>query len=200
MIRSVTIFAVFLLYATLAVAGYKPGDEATGFSLRNVDGKLVSTEKMGKTKGLIVVFTCNHCPFAKLYQERLNEMNTHYTPLGFPVVAISSNDADAVPEDSFEEMVKRAKEKHYNFPYLYDETQDVARAYGAVKTPQAYVLLHEGGKWIVKYTGAIDDNGKEPQKVKNHFVTDAVDALLSGREVPVAATKSVGCAIKWKTE
>lgn len=192
-----TVFAA-LLVCTYTYAGYKPGDEAKSFKLLNVNGKVVSLDDYKKAKGFIIVFTCNHCPFAKLYQQRLNELNAKYTPLGMPVLAISSNDADAVPEDNYEEMVKRAKEKKYTFPYLFDSTQEVARAFGANKTPQAFVLFKEGGKWIVKYSGAIDDNGKEPDLVKNHFVIDAVEALLHNRPIEVTTTKSVGCAIKWK--
>lgn len=187
-----------LLVCTFTYAGYKPGDESKGFKLLNVNGKVVSLDDYKKAKGFIIVFTCNHCPFAKLYQQRLNELNTKYSALGMPVLAISSNDAEAVPEDNYEEMVKRAREKKYNFPYLFDSTQEVARAFDAAKTPQAFVLFKEGGKWIVKYSGAIDDNGKEPEKVKNHFVIDAVEALLHHQPVPVSTTKSVGCAIKWK--
>ena len=178
--------------------GYKPGDVVKSFSLQNVDGRKTGPNSYRNAKGYIVVFTCNHCPFAKLYQERMNELNAKYAPVGFPLLAISSNDADAVPEDSFEEMKKRAQEKHYNFPYLYDESQEVARAFAAVKTPHAFVVARENGKWVLKYSGAIDDNGSEPERVTRRFVRDAVEALLAGRAVEVTSTKSVGCGIKWK--
>lgn len=181
-----------------AIQGYKPGDEVKPFSLINVDGKMISLDGNKRVKGYIIVFTCNHCPFAKLYQDRLNEINTEYAPKGMPVLAISSNDAEAVPEDGFQEMRKRAREKNYNFPYLYDSTQEVARAFGAMKTPHAFVVAKEGGKWILKYSGAIDDNGAEPAKVKQRFVADAADAVLHGRLVAVTSTRSVGCGIKWK--
>jgi len=187
-----------MLMSFTPIVGYKPGDAVTDFSLQNVDGKMVSMAQYKNAKGFIVVFTCNHCPFAKLYQERLNIMNKEYGRKGFHVLAISSNDADAVPEDNFEAMQQRAREQKYNFPYLYDKTQEVARAFGAYKTPHAFVLFREGGKWIVKYSGAIDDNGKEPEKVTNKFVENAIDALLHGQPVAVTTTKSVGCAIKWK--
>jgi peroxiredoxin len=178
--------------------GYKPGDTVKSFSLKNIDEKMTGPESYKNAKGYIVVFTCNHCPFAKLYQDRMNELNKIYAPKGFPLLAVSSNDADAVPEDGFEEMKQRAKEKHYNFPYLYDEKQDVARAFGAVKTPHAFVVLKENGRWVLQYSGAIDDNGSEPAKVKTRFVADAVEALLRGEEVNTKTTKSVGCGIKWK--
>ncbi len=190
-------FATFLISFDKP-EGYKPGDEVKSFSLKNVDGKMTGPDSYKNARGYIVVFTCNHCPFAKLYQERMNELNKAYAPKGFPLLAVSSNDADAVPEDGFEEMKQRAKEKRYNFPYLYDESQDVARAFGAMKTPHAFVVLKEKEKWVLKYSGAIDDNGSEPAKVKNRFVAEAVDALLRGAQVPVTSTKSVGCGIKWK--
>lgn len=190
--------AALLISADKPVGGYKPGDVVAGFKLKNVDGKMVGPETYKNAKGYIVVFTCNHCPFAKLYQERMNELNATYAPKGFPLLAVSSNDADAVPEDGFDAMKERAKEKNYNFPYLYDEQQVVARAFGAVKTPHAFVVVKENGKWILKYSGAIDDNGSEPGKVKTKFVAEAVDALLAGRAPGITSTKSVGCSIKWK--
>lgn len=198
LIKPILTTALTIALNVTAFAGYKPGDEVKDFNLRSTDNKMISLNGYKNARGFIVVFTCNHCPFAKLYQERMNAMNKEYASKGFHVIAISSNDAIAVPEDNFEEMAARAKEQHYNFPYLYDETQGVARAFGAVKTPHAFVLFKEGGKWIVKYSGSIDDNGAEPDKVKNAFVKNAVDALLRNEPVPVSSTKSVGCAIKWK--
>ncbi len=197
-ISFLSLTTLLLLQSISGWCGYKPGDTVADFSLLNVDGNRVSMQSYKQAKGFIVVFTCNHCPFAKLYQQRLNDMNTTYKALGYPVLAISSNDAEAVPEDNMTEMKKRAKEKHYNFPYLYDESQSVARAFGAVKTPQAFVIQKENNKWILKYYGAIDDNGAEPEKIKNKFVTDAIDALLANKSIAVTNTKSVGCAIKWK--
>lgn len=193
----VTIAAVALMSFTV-ISGYKPGDTVTPFSLKNVDNRMIGLNDYRNAKGLIIIFTCNHCPFAKLYQERMNELNAQCSKVGFPLIAISSNDAIAVPEDSFEEMAKRAKERHYNFPYLYDHSQSVARAFGAAKTPQAFVLLNDHGKWIVKYSGAIDDNGAHPEKVTKRYAAQAVEALVAGNPLPVETTKSVGCAIKWK--
>jgi peroxiredoxin len=198
LIKPILTSALAIAINITAFAGYKPGDEVKDFSLKSTDNKMISLNGYKNARGFIIVFTCNHCPFAKLYQERMNAMNKEYASKGFHVIAISSNDAIAVPEDNFEEMTARAKEQHYNFPYLYDETQGVARAFGAVKTPHAFVLLKENGKWIVKYSGSIDDNGAEPDKVKNAFVKNAVDALLQNEPVQVSSTKSVGCAIKWK--
>lgn len=198
LIKNFAFTALLLLHSISGWCGYKIGDTVAHFSLPNVDGNQISMQSYTQAKGCIVVFTCNHCPFAKLYQQRLNDMNATYKALGYPVLAISSNDAVAVPEDNFSEMKKRAKEKHYNFPYLYDESQAVARAFGAVKTPQAFVIQKENNQWILRYYGAIDDNGAEPQNIKNKFVTDAVDALLANKPIAITNTKSVGCAIKWK--
>ncbi len=198
LLSAISLVAAAMLMSFATIDGYKPGDTVNDFSLLNVDGKMVSMASYKKAKGFIIVFTCNHCPFAKLYQERLNNMNKEYAPKGFPVMAVSSNDAIAVPEDNYEEMQKRAKEKKYSFPYLFDRTQEVARAFGAGKTPHAYVVFKENGKWVLKYSGAIDDNGAEPNKAKNKFVIDAVEALLHNRPVAVTTTKSVGCGIKWR--
>jgi peroxiredoxin len=177
---------------------YKVGDAVSDFSLKNVNGKMVRLADYPSAKGFILVFTCNHCPFAKRYQDRMNSLNKTYTPKGFPLLAISSNDVIAIPEDNFQEMVKRAKEEHYNFPYLLDSTQAVARAFNAVKTPHAFVLFKENNQWVIKYSGSIDDNGAEPEKATHRFVIDAVEALLARKQVPVSTTKSVGCGIKWR--
>lgn len=150
-------------------------------------------------KGFIIVFTCNHCPFAKLYQDRINDLNKTYASKGFPVIAINPNDVVAVPDDSYENMQKRAKDKKYTFPYLIDETQAVAKAFNATKTPHAFIVFKENGKLILKYAGAIDDNAQEPEKAENHYVTDAVNALLAGKPVTTTETKSIGCSIKWKS-
>lgn len=198
LIKPIITTALAIALNMAAMAGYKPGDEVKDFSLKSTDNKTISLNGYKNARGFIIVFTCNHCPFAKLYQERMNAMNKEYSAKGIYLLAISSNDAIAVPEDNFEEMAKRAREEHYNFPYLFDETQEVARAFGAVKTPHAFVVFKENGKWIVKYSGSVDDNGAEPEKVKNAFVKNAVDALLRNEPVPVTTTKSVGCAIKWK--
>lgn len=186
------------LASLMPVSQYKVGDAVSDFSLKNVNGRVVSLGDYKAAKGFILVFTCNHCPFAKRYQDRMNSINKMYTAKGFPLLAISSNDVLAVPEDNFAEMVKRAREEHYSFPYLLDSTQVVAREFGAVKTPHAFVLFKENGKWIIKYSGAIDDNGAEPDKAMHHYITDAVDALLAGKQVAVTSTRSVGCGIKWR--
>ena len=184
-----------------AAASYKIGDTVAGFSLKSVNGKMVSLNDYRNGRGVIVVFTCNHCPFAKRYQDRINELNKKYASKGFPVLAISSNDAVAVPEDSYDNMITRAKQKKYSFPYLFDESQDVAKAFGAVKTPHAFVLsLEPTGSFTLKYAGAIDDNCDEPEKVKNKYVESAVNAILENKTIAITETKSIGCGIKWKNK
>ncbi|MCS6991703.1 MAG: thioredoxin family protein [Chitinophagales bacterium] len=179
-------------------SGYKIGDKVADFRLKNVDGSMVSLYEQKEAKGAIVIFTCNHCPYAKAYEQRIIELDKTYRPKGFPVLAINPNDPKRVPDDSFENMVKRAKEKKYTFPYLFDETQQVARTFGATRTPQVFLLRKSGEDWVVSYIGAIDDNTEDAGAVKNPYVINALEALLKGQEPPVRETKAVGCTIKWK--
>jgi peroxiredoxin len=179
--------------------GYKPGDIARDFSLKNTDGKMVSLAQYKTAKGFIVVFTCNHCPFAKAYEERIIALDKKYASLGYPVVAINPNDAKAEPEDSFENMVARAKEKNYPFPYLLDETQEIAKAYGAKRTPHIYILNKDEKSGLkVMYIGAIDDNFDDATAVKAKYAEDALQALLNGQQPTTTTTKAIGCGIKWK--
>lgn len=165
------------------------------FSLKNVDGKSVSLTDYPAAKGFIVIFTCNHCPFAKLYPPRINALNKKYKAMGVPVLAVSSTDSVMYEDDSYINMVEKARAEKYNFPYLHDAKQAVAKQFSAQKTPHAYVLWKVNGNWVVKYTGAIDDNGAEPAKVKAPYVALAVDALLANKAVSVPETKSIGCQI-----
>jgi len=194
---------VTLLMMTSAVApkeGYKVGDNARDFSLKNIDGSMVSLSNYSHaTKGAIVIFTCNHCPVAQAYQDRIIALNNKYQPLGYPVVAINSNDFNAVTDDSYENMQKRAKEKGFTFPYLLDQTQEIASTYGAMKTPHVFVLQKEGNAFKVKYIGAIDDNKDDANAVTHKYVETAVNELLTGKPVSQNYTKAIGCGIKWKT-
>ncbi len=192
-----------LLFVLAAVAsafmpastGYKVGDTARDFSLKNVDGKMVSLSGIKDVKGYIVVFTCNACPYAKAYEDRIIALNKKYATLGYPVIAINANDKDVQPADSYDNMQKRAKEKNYGFPYLYDESQEIAKTYGATRTPHVFLLDQNR---VVKYIGAIDDNSEEPDQVKEKYVENAIEALRAGKEVAVKETKAIGCSIKWK--
>jgi len=180
-------------------SGYAIGDTATDFKLKNIDGRMVSMADYSNAKGFIVVFTCNHCPFAKLYEQRIIELNNMFEDKGYPVIAINPNDPDKVPEDSFEEMKSRAAEKGYTFPYLVDGTSDIARAYGATKTPHVYVLKKDGSSMKVAYIGAIDNNHKDAAAANKHYVQNAVNALLNGKAVGLKETRAIGCSIKWRS-
>ena len=191
--------AAFLLFAAFTEGGYKVGDKAADFKLKNIDNKMVAMANYKDAKGIILVFTCNHCPFAKKYESRIMDLDKNYKTKGFPVVAISPNDPTVEPEDSFENMQKRAKEKSYSFPYLMDETQNVAKEYGATKTPHVYVLeKQKDATYVVKYIGAIDDNCDDASAVKEKYVENAVNNLLAGKPVTPDYTKAIGCGIKWK--
>jgi peroxiredoxin len=179
-------------------AAYGPGDTATDFNLIGTDGNKHSLTAQSNAKGFIVVFTCNHCPFAKLYEDRIIALDKKYKTLGYPVVAINPNDTAQYPEDNMENMKIRAAEKGFTFPYLWDETQTVAKAYGAEKTPHVYILQRSEGKLLVKYVGAIDNNSKDAAAADQKYVENALDQLLAGKEVAVKSTKAIGCSIKWK--
>ncbi|MBA4850311.1 thioredoxin family protein [Emticicia sp. BO119] len=181
------------------LAGYGIGDAVTDFKLKNVDGKTVSLNDFASAKGFIVVFISNHCPFSKSYEDRVIDIDKKYASQGYPVIAINPNDPEAYEEDSFVNMQARAKEKGYTYPYLTDNTQAVTKAFGAMRTPHAFVLNKENGKIIVHYIGAIDDNPQDPANVTKHYVTDAINSLLLGKPVVTTITKAIGCAIKWKT-
>ncbi|MFL9842922.1 thioredoxin family protein [Flavobacterium rhizosphaerae] len=179
-----------------AAGGYKVGDIATDFSLKNVDGKMVSLKNMKDAKGYIVIFTCNHCPYAQAYEDRIIALDKKYKALGYPVVAIQPNDPVKMEADNFANMQARAKEKKYSFPYLIDEGQKVYPQYGATKTPHVFILQKTAKGNVVKYIGAIDDNYEDAAAVKQKYVENAVDALLRGKEVTVKETKAIGCSIK----
>ena len=191
--------AAFVLLAAFTEGGYKVGDKAADFKLKNIDNKMVAMADYKDAKGIILVFTCNHCPFAKKYESRIMDLDKKMKAKGFPVVAISPNDPTVEPDDSFENMQKRAKEKGYSFPYLMDETQNVAKEYGATKTPHVYVLeKQKDASYIVKYIGAIDDNCEDASAVKEKYVENAVASILAGKPVTPDFTKAIGCGIKWK--
>jgi peroxiredoxin len=172
--------------------------EIKNFSLMNVDGNMVSLSDYPKAKGFIVIFTCNHCPFAKLYPNRLNALNAKYKMLDVPLIAISSTDTIQYDGDTFGKMQEKAKIEKFNFPYLFDGTQEIAKQFKAQKTPHAFVIWKVKGKWRIKYDGAIDDNGMEPEKVEHQYVSDAVDALLNNKVIEIKESKSVGCQINFR--
>jgi peroxiredoxin len=195
---SLTLPILFTFNLINVNAQYKIGDPVEDFTLLNVDNKMVSLTDFPEADGFIVVFTCNHCPFAKMYENRIIELDKKYDEYGYPVIAIQPNDPTKVPEDSFVNMKARSDKMSYTFPYLYDETQEIAKAYGATKTPHVYVLDKVGEELILKYIGGIDDNPKEAEAVTKTYVEDAIEALIDGNEVPLSETKAIGCTIKWK--
>lgn len=176
--------------------GYKIGDIATDFKLENIDGTMVSLSDFEDAKGFIITFTCNTCPYAIAYEDRVEALNKKYASKGYPVIAIMPNNTTIKPGDNMEAMQKRAKEKGFTFPYLIDAEQDIYPQYGATKTPHIYVLQKTKKGNIVKYIGAIDDNFQDANAVKTKYVEDAVNALLQGNEIKVKETKAIGCSIK----
>lgn len=178
-------------------SGYQIGDKASDFNLKGVDGAWVSLNTQKEAKGAIVIFTCNTCPYAVAYEDRIIDLHKNYASKGYPVIAINSNDAKASPGDSFEKMQQRSKDKKFPFAYVYDQSQDVIKNYGGTRTPHVYLLQKEGGNFIVKYIGAIDNNHQDASAVTEKYVEDALDSLMNGRKITVESTKAIGCTIKW---
>jgi peroxiredoxin len=196
---AVLLGVVAMLFAAKPSSNYSVGDTVTDFKLKNVDGKFVSLADFSEAKGAIVIFDCNTCPFSKAYSERIIALNKKYASQGFPVIAINANDAEISPGDSFGEMVKLAKEKKYDFPYLIDESQSVAKSFGATNTPHVFILKKENNNFSVAYIGAIDNSPRDQASANKKYVEDAVNALLAGKEVSTEKTKAIGCGIKWKS-
>ena len=196
-ILSIVAIGLMALIPSNNSEGYQVGDFARDVNLKNVDGKMVSLADYGDAKGFIVIFTCNSCPYAKMYEDRINELDQKFKGQGYPVIAIQPNDVTASPDDSFENMQVRAKEKAFSFPYLIDETQEITKTYGATKTPHVYLLNKERGKLKVTYIGAIDDNYRDASEVEVKYVEDAIAELQADRTVSNNFTKAIGCTIKW---
>ncbi len=176
--------------------GYKVGDKAADFSLKNaVDGKMVSLADYKDAKGFILTFTCNTCPYAELYEQRIIDLHNEFAPKGYPVVAINPNDVVKKPGDSLEAMKERAEEKGYPFVYLQDETQEIAHAFGATRTPHMYILDKD---LTVLYIGGIDNNPKDADQANEHYIKNAINELLEGKTISQKTTKAIGCTIKWK--
>jgi glutathione peroxidase-family protein len=190
---------LLLSMASAKLPSYGVGDVVADFKLKNVDGKQVALSDYKSGKGVIVIFDCNTCPYSKAYNSRIIDLNKKYASKGFPVVSINANNAEQSPGDSFEEMVSEAKRKNYDFPYLVDETQSVAKSFGATNTPHVFVLKNESGIFKVAYIGAIDNNSRNASAADKKYVEEAVDALLGDKEVTTSKTKAVGCGIKWKS-
>lgn len=178
-------------------SGFKIGDKASDFNLKNVDGKMVSLTSMPDIKGAIVIFSCNTCPYVVAYEDRMIDLHNKYAAMGYPVIAINPNDEKVSPGDSFEKMQERAKQKNFPFPYVYDKTQEVIKTYGGTRTPHVYLLNKEGNDFIVKYIGAIDNNYQDANAVTERYVENAMSAIMGGKSIPLTTTKAIGCTIKW---
>jgi len=172
------------------------GSPIVAFKLKNVNGKMVSAKELSKGKeATVIIFSCNHCPYVQAWEDRIVQLGKTYEPRGVAFALINANDPTKYPEDSYPEMIKRAESKGYPFPYLYDEDQSVAKAYGATRTPEVF-LFNAQGK--LQYHGRVDDNYEDPKKVRSHDLKVALEAVLGGRAATVSETPVVGCSVKWK--
>lgn len=194
--------ALIMTIVAAASAEEAPGALAIGkgapkadVKMTNVDGKSISIAEAKGPKGTLIVFTCNSCPYAQAWQSRMAELGNTYSKQGIGVIAINANDPGVKPDDDMPGMQARAKMLGLTFPYVVDASSDVARAFGATRTPEAF-LFDAKGKLV--YHGAIDDNGREPEKVTARWLNDALAATVAGKAVAVAETKSIGCSIKFR--
>lgn len=195
---SACVLTLFVFLNMHAFAETKPtiiGTKVDDFLLKNVNGEIVSLANYPNAKGFVIIFTCNHCPFAKLYSSRFNKMASEFSKIDVPFIAINGMDSITYEEETISEMKKKSDDDHFNFPYLQDANQSVTRQFKAERTPQAYIIWKVKGAWIIKYAGAIDDNGAEIDKVKNQFVNRALAELLNNKPVSQPVTSSIGCTI-----
>jgi peroxiredoxin len=179
-------------------SGYEVGDLVTDFKLKNVDGKMISLSDFKEVKGFIIIFDCNTCPMSRAYNSRIIALNKKYASQGFPVILINPNAAEIVAEESFDKMKEHAKAHNYDFPYLYDESQETVRKFNPTNTPHTFVLTKASEGLTVAYIGAIDNNSRDGAKASKHYVEEAVNELLAGKPVTVTKTKAIGCTVKLK--
>jgi peroxiredoxin len=175
------------------------GSPCPDFRLPGVDGKSYARDDFAGSPVLVVMFICNHCPYVKAVEDRLIDLGRTYGPRGVQLVGVCSNDAADHPDDAFDRLAARWRERGYGFPYLHDETQDVARAFGAVCTPDIFVY-DQGGDGVrpLAYRGRVDDSWKDETKVTRRELAGALDALLAGRRPSPEQRPSMGCSIKWR--
>lgn len=192
----ITIFYLtfFAFHTNLYAQSYNVGDVVHDFTLKDTKGNAITLKSYKEAKGFIVVFMSNHCPFAKKYESRLLALYQEFAAKGYILLAINSNDATKQPEDSYEKM----QEKNYPFPYLYDETQEVAKQFGAKKTPQVFLLQKKGNKIEVVYIGAIDDRYDDENAVTEKYLVDAITQISQNQPIRINTSDVVGCGIKWK--
>jgi len=193
--RGLIPFAILMI--AIPLMGLELGDKPPkqDVEMKNIDGDMVSIEGIQGDKGTLVLFICNHCPWVKAWESRIAEIGNTYQEKGIGVIGVNSNDPEAYPSDDFEAMQKRAEKVGYQFPYVVDATSEVARAFGATKTPEAF-LFNADGELV--YHGTIDDNARKPDKVEKEYLKNALEAVVNGKEVPTKNTKALGCSIKYR--
>ncbi len=190
------LFSMLFLAVSASGQGYSVGDVATDFRLLNVDGNYISMSNYEDINGVVLIFSCNHCPYVVAYEDRMIELHNEYAPKGFPVLAINPNDTIAEPRDSFTKMIERAQEKNFPFDYVIDADQEIYPIYGATRTPHVFLLEKVGDDFVVAYIGAIDDNYRDASQVEERYLANAIDALLAGERPNPAVTRAIGCTIK----
>ncbi len=190
------LFSMLFLAVSASGQGYSIGDVATDFRLLNVDGNYISMSDYEDVNGIVLIFSCNHCPYVVAYEDRMIELHNEYAPKGFPVLAINPNDTIAEPRDSFTKMIERAQEKNFPFNYVIDANQEIYPIYGATRTPHIFLLEKVGDEFVVAYIGAIDDNYRDASQVEERYLANAIDALLAGERPDPTMTRAIGCTIK----
>ncbi|QEC52979.1 peroxiredoxin [Anseongella ginsenosidimutans] len=193
------LFSMPFAYAQPSYSGgYAIGDKAVSFSLKNVDGRMVSLDDYDSAKGYVIIFTCNTCPYSRAYESRIKQLHEKYASGGFPVLAINPNDPEVSGGDAFDEMKQRAGAEGFEFPYLYDENQEVSKIYGPLRTPHVFLLEKTAEGNIVRYVGAIDNDTENANPDKVRYVEEAISAILKGSKPDPASTKAIGCGVKWQ--
>jgi peroxiredoxin len=193
------IFSFFLLPSlSTDKQALEVGDTAMDFSLKNVDGNMLSLKSNKEAKGYILVFTCNTCPYSVMYEDRIIALHEKFADKGYPVFAIQPNDTKKSPGNAFDKMQERAKEKGFPFPYALDASQEVTRTYGATNTPHVYLLNRQpDDSFKIEYIGSVDNNSRKAEAATKRYVEEAVDGLLSGNGIKTTKTKAIGCTITW---
>lgn len=197
MMKRIPVAAMVVAFVlAIPAAALEPGDPAPqrDVKMRAVDGRQLSITDVAGSKGTLVIFTCNHCPWVKAWETRIAELGNTYAKRDIGVIAINANDPSGYADDNYDAMVKRAKERGMQYPYVVDSGSKVAKAFGAERTPEAFLFDASGA---LVYHGTIDDNAEDAAAVKQHFLRDALEAVASGKPVAVKETKALGCGIKF---
>ncbi|WP_394772827.1 thioredoxin family protein [Flavobacterium sp.] len=199
-ITTITILVFSILFAHAQSTTLKAGEPAPEFKLKNVEGKEISFASFPKAKGFIVVFTCNTCPYAVAYEQRIIELDKKFKPQGYPVIAINPNDPEASKADAFDKMQQLAKDKKYPFPYLFDQGQVITDKYGAKHTPHLFIVSKTTKGNVVEYVGAIDNDPEGTKTEKTKYAEDVIAALKSNQKPAITETKEIGCTVKRKAK